>query len=79
MKYFSKGILLMPQGKQVMLGVGAASLALAGLFTSVGGMEVVTNLAVQAQNVIAQNPKSLTIVFPSRSDSTDFQRNGNAS
>jgi phosphonate transport system substrate-binding protein len=78
MKYFSKGILLMPQGKQVMLGVGAASLALAGLFTSVGGMEVVTNLAVQAQNVIAQNPKSLTIVFPSRSDSTDLQNKANA-
>lgn len=63
--------------KKVLLGTGAATLALAGLFTSIGGMEVISNLAVQAQSIIAQKPKSITIVFPSRSDSTNLQNKAN--
>jgi phosphonate transport system substrate-binding protein len=63
-----------------LFAVSAALTALAGFFVSSVGVEVLANPSAgrSGQTVVAQNPKSLTIVFPSRSDSTDLQNKANA-
>jgi phosphonate transport system substrate-binding protein len=71
----------MAWSRKSLFAVSAALTALAGFFvSSVGGVEVLANpTAVRSkQTVVAQNPKSLTIVFPTRSDSTDLQSKANA-
>ncbi len=63
-----------------LLGVGVALLALAGFAVSnVGGRQANAKPAnQQGQTLLAQGQKTLTIVFPSRSDSTDLQTKANA-
>jgi phosphonate transport system substrate-binding protein len=68
--------------KRGLLGAGGALVALTGLvLSSLGAMQPTTANSTQNQQaprLLAQNPKSLTIVFPSRSDSTDLQTKANA-
>jgi phosphonate transport system substrate-binding protein len=71
----------MAWSRKSLFAVSAALTALAGFFvSSVGGVEVLANsTAVRSkQTIVAQNLKSLTIVFPTRSDSTDLQNKANA-
>lgn len=71
----------MARSRKGLLGASAAFVALAGLaFGSVGERSAVANPAANkpGQNLIAQNTKALTIVFPSRSDSTDLQNKADA-
>ncbi|BAZ37290.1 phosphonate-binding periplasmic protein [Calothrix sp. NIES-4101] len=68
-------------GKQGLLGFGAACLAVSVMANSpLGAMKAIANpLAnVKEQTLLAQNQKTLTVVFPSRSDSTDLQNKANA-
>lgn len=68
--------------KKGLLGAGAGLIALTGLFVSMfGGVQ--TTIAKPTPNqlsstLLAQNQKSLTIIFPTRSDSTDLQNKANA-
>jgi phosphonate transport system substrate-binding protein len=67
----------MARSRKSLFAVSAALTALAGFFvSSVVGVEVLAGRS--GQTVVAQNPKSLTIVFPTRSDSTDLQNKANA-
>ncbi|AKG22798.1 phosphate/phosphite/phosphonate ABC transporter substrate-binding protein [Calothrix sp. 336/3] len=71
----------MKVSKQGLLGFSAACLAVAGIAASpLGGTEAIAKpLAnIKEQTLLAQNQKALTIVFPSRSDSTDLQTKANA-
>jgi len=72
----------MSVSKKGLLGAGAAFIALTGLVVSTfGGMQAtVANPTVnqQAPRLLAQNLKSLTVVFPSRADSTDLQTKADA-
>jgi phosphonate transport system substrate-binding protein len=70
----------MIQSKKGLLGVGVALLALAGFVVSnVEGMRANAKpVNQQGQTLLAQGQKKLTIVFPSRSDSTDLQTKANA-
>jgi phosphonate transport system substrate-binding protein len=71
----------MSVSKKGLLGAGATFVALASLVTtSMVGMGVVANAmpTQKGQQVIAQKMNSLTIVFPSRSGSTDLQNKANA-
>lgn len=65
-----------------LLGVGAAFVALAGLaISNVGSMQAVANSTPNLPNstLLAQaGQKTLTVIFPSRSDSTDLQTKANA-
>ncbi len=63
-----------------LLGVGVALLALTGFAVSnVEGMQANAKPAnQQGQTLLAQGQRTLTIVFPSRSDSTDLQTKANA-
>ncbi len=63
-----------------LLGVGVALLALTGFAVSnVKGMQANAKPAnQQGQTLLAQGQRTLTIVFPSRSDSTDLQTKANA-
>jgi phosphonate transport system substrate-binding protein len=69
----------MARSQAGLLGVRAASVALAGV-SFFGGVVAIANPTVgtKGQTIIAQNVTSLTIVFPSRSDSTDLQNKANA-
>jgi phosphonate transport system substrate-binding protein len=70
----------MTRSAKGLLGVGVALLALAGFaVANVGGMQANAKPAnQQGQTLLAQRQKTLTIVFPSRSDSTDLQTKANA-
>lgn len=74
----------MSVSKKVLLGAGAAFVALASLTAStLGGMQATIanpNSSQQAPRLLAQRPKlaNLTIAFASRSDSTDLQEKANA-
>jgi phosphonate transport system substrate-binding protein len=65
-----------------LLGVGAALMALMGVaVTTVSGMQATNANSIfsqQAPRLLAQNVKSLTVVFPSRADSTDLQSKADA-
>ncbi|BAY10799.1 phosphate/phosphite/phosphonate ABC transporter substrate-binding protein [Calothrix sp. NIES-2098] len=65
-----------------LLAAGAAFVALAGLgFSTLGKVEATTansTLNQQAPTLLAQKLKTLTIVFPSRADSTDLQNKANS-
>ncbi|QSJ17209.1 phosphate/phosphite/phosphonate ABC transporter substrate-binding protein [Nostoc sp. UHCC 0702] len=65
-----------------LLLAGAALVALTGLLVSTGGCTQDTNANStnnqQTSSSPAQNLKTLTVVFPSRSDSTDLQNKANA-
>jgi ABC-type phosphate/phosphonate transport system substrate-binding protein len=62
--------------------LGAGLIALTGLFVSTFvGMQATIAKPTASQKtstLLAQNQKSLTIIFPSRSDSTDLQNKANA-
>jgi phosphonate transport system substrate-binding protein len=64
------------------LAAGGTFAALAGLlFGSLGEVQANmtnTNLTQQSSYLLAQKPKSLTVIFPSRSDSTDLQNKANS-
>ncbi len=68
--------------KKGLLGAGAAFMAITGLCVSIfGGIqatiaEPTTN--EKTSTLLAQNQKTLTIIFPTRSDSTDLQSKANA-
>jgi phosphonate transport system substrate-binding protein len=68
--------------KKSLLGASGAFAALTGLFVStLGGMQATVanpNLNQPAPRLLAQNLKTLTIVFPTRSDSTDLQTKADA-
>ncbi|BAZ29134.1 phosphonate ABC transport phosphonate binding component [Cylindrospermum sp. NIES-4074] len=79
----------MSVSKKGLLGAGAAFVALTGLvFSTLGQMpEAIppvsaananSNSNQQAPRLLAQKLKTLTIVFPNRSDSTDLQNKANA-
>ncbi|RUS96216.1 hypothetical protein DSM106972_087580 [Dulcicalothrix desertica PCC 7102] len=70
----------MARSQKGLLGISAASLALASIVSFFGGVAAIANpnIGSKGQTVVAQNPASLTIVFPSRSDSTDLQNKANA-
>jgi phosphonate transport system substrate-binding protein len=72
----------MSVSKKGLLGAGAAFMALTGLAVSTfGAMQVTTANSIynqQAPRLLALRQKQLTIVFPSRSDSTDLQSKANA-
>ncbi|BAY63481.1 phosphonate ABC transport phosphonate binding component [Calothrix brevissima NIES-22] len=72
----------MSVSKKGLLAAGAALTALAGVvFSTTGGLEAITTnstLNQQAPTLLAQKINSLTVVFPSRSDSTDLQNKANA-
>lgn len=70
----------MTRSRKGLLGVGVALLALAGFAVSnVGGMQANAKPAnQQGQTLLAQGQRTLTIIFPSRSDSTDLQTKANA-
>ncbi|MBF2065765.1 MAG: phosphate/phosphite/phosphonate ABC transporter substrate-binding protein [Calothrix sp. C42_A2020_038] len=63
-----------------LLGVSAVSLAFAGMVSVFGGVVAIANptTGTKGETLVAQNLRSLTIVFPSRSDSTDLQNKANA-
>lgn len=65
-----------------LLGAGAALMALMGVaVTTVSGMQATNANSIssqQAPGLLAQNVKSLTVVFPSRADSTDLQSKADA-
>lgn len=63
------------------LGSGAAFVALTGLVVStVGDIQAIAKptRSQQGQQILAQRNRSLTVVFPSRADSTDLQNKANA-
>ncbi|MCC5655517.1 phosphate/phosphite/phosphonate ABC transporter substrate-binding protein [Nostoc sp. XA010] len=68
--------------KKSLLGAGAAFAVLTGLVVStVGAMQAtIANPTTNQQTprLLAQGQKTLTIVFPSRADSTDLQNKANA-
>jgi phosphonate transport system substrate-binding protein len=70
----------MTQSKKGLLGIGVVLLALAGFVVSnVEGMRANAKpVNQQGQTLLAQGQRKLTIVFPSRSDSTDLQTKANA-
>jgi len=70
----------MSQSKKGLLAVGAALLALTGFgIANIGNVQANANpVNQQGQTLLAQRQKTLTIVFPSRSDSTDLQNKANA-
>lgn len=70
----------MARSQKGLLTVGVASVALASIISFFGGVTAIANPTVEAkgQTVVAQNLASLTVVFPSRSDSTDLQNKANA-
>jgi phosphonate transport system substrate-binding protein len=70
----------MTRSRKGLLGAGVALLALAGFAVSnFEGMQANAKPAnQQGQTLLAQAQKTLTIVFPSRSDSTDLQTKANA-
>ncbi|OUL30651.1 phosphonate ABC transporter substrate-binding protein [Nostoc sp. T09] len=65
-----------------LLGAGAVFVALAGLeistFEGVQATTANSTLNQQAPTLLAQKMKTLTVVFPSRSDSTDLQNKANS-
>lgn len=71
----------MAMSKQGLWGVTGGFLALTGMvLSSLGTMDIVFANSPKKQPVpplLAQNIKNLTIVFPSRSDSTDLQTKAN--
>jgi phosphonate transport system substrate-binding protein len=71
----------MARSQKGLLGIGAASVALASIVSFFGGVAIANptvGTKAQTQTIVAQNPTSLTVVFPSRSDSTDLQNKANA-
>ena len=72
----------MSVSKKCLLGAGAGLMAIAGLCVSIfGGMQATIAKPTpnqQTSTLLAQNQKSLTIIFPTRSDSTDLQNKANA-
>lgn len=72
----------MSVSKKGLLGAGAAFVALTGMVLStLGGMQATTanaNSNQQTPRLLAQKLKNLTIIFPSRADSTDLQTKANA-
>lgn len=67
--------------KKGWLGSGAAFVALTGLVVStVGDIQAIAKptRSQQEQQILAQSRRSLTVVFPSRADSTDLQSKANA-
>lgn len=67
--------------KKGWLGSGAAFVALTGLVVStVGDIQAIAKptRSQQGQQILAQSRRSLTVVFPSRADSTDLQNKANA-
>ncbi|MBD2663901.1 phosphonate ABC transport phosphonate binding component [Richelia sinica FACHB-800] len=72
----------MKVSKKSLLGVGGTLLALSGLaFSTLGFTQpTIANSTSnpQAPSLLAKRLKSLTIVFPSRSDSTDLQNKANS-
>ncbi|BAY27163.1 phosphonate ABC transport phosphonate binding component [Calothrix sp. NIES-2100] len=72
----------MSVGKKGLLGAGAALATLAGIaVTGCGGLKAMTANSSnnqQAPTLLAQTIKSLTVVFPSRADSTDLQTKANS-
>jgi phosphonate transport system substrate-binding protein len=68
--------------KKGLLGAGAGLIALTGLFVSTFALMQATiakpTASQKTSTLLAQNQKSLTIIFPSRSDSTDLQNKANA-
>ncbi|MBE9007886.1 phosphate/phosphite/phosphonate ABC transporter substrate-binding protein [Fortiea sp. LEGE XX443] len=74
----------MSVSKKGLLGAGAAFIALTGLIVStVGGMQTTNANSLpiqQAPRLLAQAKRltNLTLIFPSRSDSTDLQSKANA-
>ncbi|QLE54322.1 phosphate/phosphite/phosphonate ABC transporter substrate-binding protein [Nostoc sp. TCL26-01] len=72
----------MSVSKKFLLGAGAALVALTGLTVStLSGMQATTansTASQQAPRLLAKGLKTLTIIFPSRSDSTDLQTKANA-
>jgi phosphonate transport system substrate-binding protein len=71
----------MTMSKQGLWGVGAGLLALTStVFSGLGSMEIAAANSPTNQlapRLVAQKMKTLTIVFPSRSDSTDLQNKAN--
>jgi phosphonate transport system substrate-binding protein len=61
-----------------LLGVGTMFAALTGLVVGNGGMQAIAKANKQEQILLAQQQNNLTVVFPSRSDSTDLQTKANA-
>ncbi|WP_066375149.1 MULTISPECIES: phosphate/phosphite/phosphonate ABC transporter substrate-binding protein [unclassified Anabaena] len=72
----------MSVSKKCLLGAGATFVALTGLAVStLGGIEPTNANSIynqQAPRLLARRQKELTMVFPSRSDSTDLQNKANA-
>ncbi|MEA5564031.1 phosphate/phosphite/phosphonate ABC transporter substrate-binding protein [Anabaena sp. UHCC 0399] len=72
----------MSVSKKGLLGAGAVFMALTGLAVSTFGvMQATTANSISNQpvpNLLALKQKQLTVVFPSRSDSTDLQSKANA-
>lgn len=68
-------------GKKNLLSASVACVALAGFaVTTFAGMEAIANPTrnQNRQTLLAQQQKTVTMVFPSRSDSTDLQNKANA-
>lgn len=71
----------MARSKKGLLGASAALLAFAGLAVSAfGGLQAIANPTgrQQGQTLLAQRQREITMVFPSRADSTDLQTKANA-
>ncbi|ABA19805.1 Phosphonate-binding periplasmic protein [Trichormus variabilis ATCC 29413] len=72
----------MSVGQKGLLGAGAALMALMGVaVTTVSGIQATTANSIynqQAPRLLAQKLKTLTVIFPSRSDSTDLQSKADA-
>jgi phosphonate transport system substrate-binding protein len=66
--------------RKSLLGASAAAVAITGLVvSSLGNIQAIANPSASKQgHTIAQSQKTLTVVFPSRSDSTDLQKKANA-
>ena len=72
----------MSVGQKGLLGAGAALMALMGVaVTTVSSIQATTANSIsnqQAPRLLAQKLKTLTVIFPSRSDSTDLQSKADA-
>lgn len=61
-----------------LLGVSTAVIAAGGLLSAAGNKEAIANLINKTQGTLVAQNRPITIVFPSRSDSTDLQNKANA-
>ncbi len=61
-----------------LLGVSAAVIAVGGLLSSIESKEAIANFINKTQGTLIAQNRTINIVFPSRSDSTDLQNKANA-